>query len=79
MEKTTKATSSTVKEEVKKEGKAEPKVINKEVEIKNMLKRYNELEKKSFGEGRRIRRKLRRLGYYLSKQEKPKTEKEEKK
>ena len=54
------------------ENKQEKKIIpevNKEKQIKELLVTYNKLEKKSVSEGRRIRRKLRRLRYYLSKQE----------
>ena len=54
------------------ENKQEKKIIpevGKEKQIKELLVTYNKLEKKSVSEGRRIRRKLRRLGYYLSKQE----------
>ena len=69
------STKKEKKEEVIiKEGKGVAKVIKKELtkEEKNkliieLLEVYGDLPKKSNGEGRKIRRKLRRLGYYLSK------------
>uniref|UniRef100_A0A6M3KF47 Uncharacterized protein n=1 Tax=viral metagenome TaxID=1070528 RepID=A0A6M3KF47_9ZZZZ len=44
--------------------KSEP---NNKVEINKLLEEYKTLTKVSFGRGRQIRRRLRRLGYYLSK------------
>jgi hypothetical protein len=51
-----------------KEIKKEEVKINKQVEVNKLLKEYKTLTKVSFGRGRQIRRRLRRLGYYLSKQ-----------
>jgi hypothetical protein len=40
---------------------------SKDKDIKGLLIEYSKLPKKNNGEGRKIRRRLRRLGYYLSK------------
>jgi hypothetical protein len=59
------------KEVVKKEKIKTSKIIltseDKQKEIKKLLAEYKLLAKVSFGRGRQIRRRLRRLGYYLSK------------
>ena len=57
---------------IKKEEKIKnPKIIltaeAKQKEVKVLLAEYKKLVKVSFGRGRQIRRRLRRLGYYLSK------------
>ena len=43
------------------------KVIPNDKQIKTLMIEYKKLDKKGFKEGRQIRRKLRRLGHYLSK------------
>lgn len=59
-----------VKEEVKSKENKKKEIGSKQQdkkEIELLLKEYKELNKKTLPEGRRIRRRLRRLGYYLSK------------
>jgi len=47
--------------------KTEEVGVSKQNEIKKLLAEHKTLTKVSFGRGRQIRRRLRRLGYYLSK------------
>jgi len=50
----------TIKSKAKKE-------ISKSEKVKELLKDYNTLPKHNNSKARQLRRKLRRLGYYLSK------------
>ena len=50
---------------------------NKSKQISSLLKEYNSLTKKSI-EGKGIRKKLRKLGYYLSQNKKKKESKKDK-
>jgi hypothetical protein len=52
------------------ETKVKKEKVNPEQLIKSLLKEYKELPKKNNSTGRSIRRKLRRNGYYLSKENK---------
>ena len=46
------------------------------LKINELLESYELLDKKTVREGYKIRRKLRKLGYYLSKQPKPEVQEE---
>jgi hypothetical protein len=61
-----------MEKKIKKEEKIKTSKIiltetDKQNEVKKLLVEYKKLVKVSFGRGRQIRRRLRRLGYYLSK------------
>lgn len=62
-----------MKVESKQELKSEPKA---KTTVKELLSEYSKLAKKTVPEGRKIRKQLRKLGYYLSevKRENKKTE-----